>query len=222
MTAHRRYRLLCPIARALDVLGDRWTLLILRDLHAGPARFQELQAGLGIATNLLSTRLAELTDAGMIERIDSPGASGYQLTAVGRRSDRVLWELVRFGTAVERETDPREPGNLRTIALPLRMLLESVPDRPRLRATLLVDDAEFTITSTAETVDVEWGRSAEPTDVTARTSYRALLDVGEGLLSFDEFASNHIELVAGAARAPVFLALMAAAMSSEAAVGADG
>ena len=66
MTAKRRYRLLCPIARALDAVGDRWALLILRDLHAGPARYQELNEGLGIATNLLSTRLAELTDAGLL------------------------------------------------------------------------------------------------------------------------------------------------------------
>ena len=67
MTKRRHYRLLCPIARALDVLGDRWTLLILRDLHAGPARFQELHEGLGIATNLLSSRLAKLSESGMIE-----------------------------------------------------------------------------------------------------------------------------------------------------------
>ena len=68
MTAKRRYRLLCPIARALDVVGDRWALLIVRDLHAGPARFQDLETGLGIATNLLTTRLTELTKAGVIEK----------------------------------------------------------------------------------------------------------------------------------------------------------
>ena len=61
MTKKRHYQLLCPIARALDVIGDRWSLLILRDLHAGPARFQELHDGLGTASNLLTTRLGELT-----------------------------------------------------------------------------------------------------------------------------------------------------------------
>ena len=50
MAGRRRYKLLCPIARALDRVGDRWTLLILRDLHAGPARYSDLQNGLaGIA-----------------------------------------------------------------------------------------------------------------------------------------------------------------------------
>ena len=77
MTAKRRYRLLCPIARALDVVGDRWALLILRDLHAGPARFHDLETGLGIATNLLTTRLIELTDAGLIERSTDAGRGVY-------------------------------------------------------------------------------------------------------------------------------------------------
>ena len=128
MTERRRYRLLCPIARALDVLGDRWTLLILRDLHAGPARFQELQEGLSIATNLLSTRLTELTESGMIERSKE---AGYQLTEAGRSTDRILWELARFGASLGRDDHPREPGNLRTIALPLRILLESVARQAR-------------------------------------------------------------------------------------------
>ena len=130
MTKHRHYRLLCPIARALDVLGDRWTLLILRDLHAGPARFQELHEGLGIATNLLSTRLAELSESGMIERSNG---GGYQLTDAGRRTDRVCGSSPDSAPASQRDAHPREPGNLRTIALPLRILLESVADRPNLR-----------------------------------------------------------------------------------------
>jgi hypothetical protein len=61
----RSYNLLCPISRALDHIGDRWTLLILRDLYAGPARFKDLQTGLaGIASNLLSDRLHALEASG--------------------------------------------------------------------------------------------------------------------------------------------------------------
>lgn len=134
MTAKRRYRLLCPIARALDVVGDRWALLILRDLRAGPARFDDLETGLGIATNLLTTRLNELTDAGLIERSTDAGRGFYELTAVGRSTDRLLWELSRFGAQLDPDPDPREPGNLRTIALPLRLIPEAVPDRPDLVA----------------------------------------------------------------------------------------
>ena len=215
MTKHRRYRLLCPIARALDVLGDRWTLLILRDLHAGPARFQELQEGLGIATNLLSTRLGELVDSGMIERFESASSAGYRLTDAGRRSDRVLWELARFGAGVARDANPREPGNLRTIALPLRILLESATDRPELRVVLMVSDAEFTIISTPRSVDVQWGRTLEQVDVVARTDYEAFLDLGEGVISIDDFGANHLELVEGEEHASTFFTLMASAGASE-------
>ena len=70
----RSYGQYCSIARALDVVGDRWTLLIVRELLLqGPCRFTDLKNGLpGIATNLLSTRLKELEDAGLISREDAP------------------------------------------------------------------------------------------------------------------------------------------------------
>ncbi len=100
MIAKRRYRLLCPIAQALDVVGDRWALLIVRDLQAGPARFQGLETGLGIATNLLSTRLTELTEAGLIEKSTDAKRAVYQLTELGRHTDRLLWELARFGSQI--------------------------------------------------------------------------------------------------------------------------
>jgi DNA-binding HxlR family transcriptional regulator len=211
MTKQRHYRLLCPIARALDVLGDRWTLLILRDLHAGPARFQELHEGLGIATNLLSTRLAELSESGMIERSNGVG---YQLTDAGRRTDRVLWELTRFGSSLPRDAHPREPGNLRTIALPLRVLLEHATHRPNLRARLIVDDAEFTIISTTEAVDVKWGPTVDPVGIVVRTNYEAFLDVGEGMITLDDFVTNHLDIVTGTENAPAFLALIGTALTN--------
>jgi DNA-binding HxlR family transcriptional regulator len=88
MEKPRRYKLLCPIARALDRVGDRWTLLILRDLHAGPARFSDLKTGLdGIATNLLTDRLRQLIDDGLVVRREGEfGTALYTLTELGRRS----------------------------------------------------------------------------------------------------------------------------------------
>src|SRR5258708_14116152 len=84
----RNYGQYCSIARALDVVGDRWTLLIVRELLLqGPCRFTDLKNGLpAIATNLLSTRLKELEDAGLISREDPPPpvAPGlYTLTETG-------------------------------------------------------------------------------------------------------------------------------------------
>ncbi len=211
MTTKRHYNLLCPIARALDAVGDRWTLLILRDLHAGPARYQELHEGLGIATNLLSTRLTELAESGLIHK--PHGHSAYELTDLGRRTDRILWELARFGGALDRAPDPREPGNLRTLALPLRIILETVPDRPDLTTRLHIDDDVITIVSTPATIDVRYGDSALPADVVLQTSYEAFLDVAEGLMPAEDFIARHIEIIEGTQNAGAFFELMGAAIT---------
>lgn len=210
MTAKRHYNLLCPIARALDAVGDRWTLLILRDLHAGPARYQELQQGLGMATNLLSTRLTELTDSGLIHKPD--GHSAYELTDLGFSTDRILWELTRFGGGLDRGPDPREPGNLRTLVLPLKIVLESVRDKPELTTRLHVDDAVFTIVSTPSTIDVRYGDASLPVDVVIQTEYEAFLDVAEGLMPVEEFVAHHVEVIDGPQKASEFYALMGAAI----------
>ena len=73
----RNYNQNCPIARGLDVLGERWTLLILRELVGGPRRYGDLRDELpGIATNLLAERLKELQDAGLVDRADLPAPIG--------------------------------------------------------------------------------------------------------------------------------------------------
>ena len=78
------YGQFCPMATALDVIGDRWTILILRELLGGAARFQDLHAGLpGIAKNLLTQRLRRLESDGILERVRSQGVVLYTLTAQG-------------------------------------------------------------------------------------------------------------------------------------------
>ena len=91
----KSYGQLCSIARALDVVGDRWTLLIVRELLIGGAlRFGEIQRGLpGIATNLLTQRLRDLAANGVVTREPAsatPGAPTYRLTDRGRALDGVL------------------------------------------------------------------------------------------------------------------------------------
>lgn len=82
--ATRVYNQNCPIARGLDVIGERWTLLIVRELIGGPRRYSDLRAELpGIATNLLAQRLKELQESGLIDRTDLPAPIGrtvYTLT----------------------------------------------------------------------------------------------------------------------------------------------
>ncbi|MEE2852562.1 MAG: helix-turn-helix domain-containing protein [Actinomycetota bacterium] len=102
MASRRNYNQNCPIARGLDVLGERWTLLILRELVGGARRYGDLRAELpGIATNLLAERLKELQDAGLVERADLPAPIGrtvYTLSDLGwQRVLPILQGLAWFG-----------------------------------------------------------------------------------------------------------------------------
>src|SRR5437588_10026027 len=97
----RSYDQYCAVARGLDVIGDRWTLLIVRDLLLGPKRYKDLLSGLpGIGTNLLADRLKELEGAGLIERAVLPppaGSTVYQLTERGLAMEPVMIALGRWG-----------------------------------------------------------------------------------------------------------------------------
>jgi len=97
----KRYDQYCPIAHALGAVGERWTLLVVRDLMAGPKRYTDLAASLpGIGTNILAARLKELEESGLVEkrRLPPPAASNvYELTAYGRDLRPVLHELARWG-----------------------------------------------------------------------------------------------------------------------------
>jgi DNA-binding HxlR family transcriptional regulator len=96
-STRRSYRQYCGVARALDVVGERWTLLIVRNLLIGPRRYSDLLRELpGITTNLLAKRLAEMEDAELVER-RSDAAVVYALTPTGEALEPVVMELGRFG-----------------------------------------------------------------------------------------------------------------------------
>ena len=107
-----RYPQFCPFARATEILGQRWTLLILRNMAAGPQRFSDLKAGLlGISTSVLSSRLEDLTERGILSQrtLDPPAASVvYELTPAGMALAPVMMELARWGA---RFMEPPEPGD---------------------------------------------------------------------------------------------------------------
>lgn len=98
----RPYDMRCPIARTLDIVGERWTMLVLRDLVVdGPRRFQDLERSLiGISPNTLSARLKRLEDAGIVERRfyeQHPPRAEYLLTAKGEELRPVLRALLDWG-----------------------------------------------------------------------------------------------------------------------------
>ncbi len=90
----------CPIARSLDFLGDAWSILILRDAHAGLARFEQFRKNLGIAPTILTKRLATLTEEGVLEKrvySEHPPRDEYVLTAAGRDFLPVLFMIGDWG-----------------------------------------------------------------------------------------------------------------------------
>jgi DNA-binding HxlR family transcriptional regulator len=99
--AKRSYKQNCALAQTSDLIGERWSLLLVRDLVVGPKRFNDLQTSLkGIGTNLLATRLRDLEAAGIIER-RARGTAGhvYALTESGKALEPALLALVRWGLA---------------------------------------------------------------------------------------------------------------------------
>ena len=102
MQMESRYDLACPVARALDVIGERWTILILRDLFKhGPRRFQDFEQSLaGVSSNTLSARLKGLIDRGIIDRRfyeEHPPRAEYFLTEKGRTLGPILKALYEWG-----------------------------------------------------------------------------------------------------------------------------
>src|SRR4029453_14247242 len=112
----------CSIARALEIVGERWTLLIIRDVFLGIRRFDELQESLGVARNVLTDRLNRLVGEGVLERVpysDRPTRYEYHLTAKGRDLNIALSGLRQWGAEYLRARPPRllrrtadkNPGN---------------------------------------------------------------------------------------------------------------
>ncbi len=105
----RSYGQYCGFSRALEIVGERWALLIVRDLLVGPKRFSDLQRGLpGIPSNILTARLKELEEDGIVRRRLLPRPSGaivYELTEAGRQLEEPVISLGRWGA--KRLGDPR-------------------------------------------------------------------------------------------------------------------
>src|SRR3954453_14239100 len=100
----RSYADRCGVARALDVVGERWTLLVVRELLLGPKRFADLRAGLpGLSADVLTQRLRDLETGGLLRRgtLEPPASARvYELTARGLEPEPVVLALGRFGSAL--------------------------------------------------------------------------------------------------------------------------
>ncbi|MFD5264773.1 winged helix-turn-helix transcriptional regulator [Streptomyces sp. NPDC058335] len=128
MPPRRSYDQYCSAARALDTVGDRWTLLIVRELLAGPRRYTDLHADLpGVSTDVLASRLKDMERDGLAtrRRLPPPGAASvYELTGRGRGLLPVLQALGAWGQAELGERGPTDAIRAHWFALPLLRALE--------------------------------------------------------------------------------------------------
>jgi len=169
----KSYGQICGIARALDVLGDRWTMLILRDLLLGPLRYGDLLDGLeGLPTNLLAERLKHLTHAGMIERNSPDRQAAYQLTTKGRTIQPVLFALGQWGwTQCEVSKSLRRSLRWAMVSLKRRITPQFQDYVALIEPT---DDGAYIIWEKGGIVGIERGKAVNA-EVTLRGSSASLL-----------------------------------------------
>jgi DNA-binding HxlR family transcriptional regulator len=125
----RSYKQFCAVAKSLDVVGERWTLLIVRELLLrGPSRYTDLRNGLpGIATNLLGDRLQDLEKAGVVAREDAPppvATTLFSLTDRGRELASVVYELGRWGLPLMGTQGPDDVFESHWLTMPVELFLE--------------------------------------------------------------------------------------------------
>jgi DNA-binding HxlR family transcriptional regulator len=164
----RTYGQYCALAKALDVVGDRWTLLIVRELLTrGACRYTDLRAGLpGIATNLLAVRLRELGDAGLVRREDAPppvATALFKLTERGEGLLPVLQELGRWGAPLLTKRGRTDKFRTHWMSLPLRWhLSDDTPDAGPLTIEVRTGNESLTIASSGGTLQSRPGRAIDP------------------------------------------------------------
>ncbi|GAB3432877.1 winged helix-turn-helix transcriptional regulator [Flindersiella endophytica] len=185
----RSYSQYCGLARALDVMGGRWSLLIVRELLVGPARYGELLAGLpGIATNLLAERLRELEEAGVIQRqldADSNGVA-YALTPWGRELRGTIDSLVNWSTPLM-VSGPRDDDSFRThwLAVALESLMRGKRAKTPATVGLEVDDTLVTVSVDETGLSITLATDARPKTV-LRAAPAIVLGLAAGMLTVDQ------------------------------------
>ncbi len=168
----KSYYQVCPMATALDFIGDRWTILILRELLGGSARFHELRDGLpGIATNLLTERLRRLESDGLVRQIHAHNTVLYALTEQGAGIRPTLEELGWWGARLGRAAPAVHERSVRAIAMALQSILVRAGDAlPTERLVVELDvDGEYIEVILDQRPTVTARLSTEP-DARARAS----------------------------------------------------
>jgi DNA-binding HxlR family transcriptional regulator len=157
----KSYGQYCAVAKALDVVGDRWTMLVVRELLVGPCRYRDLLDGLpGIATNLLADRLRHLEASGVVTRDDQ---DRYVLTPWGERLAEPVFALARWAAPLMTERGEGEAFRSHWMAGPVRVIFGGVdPRRPPLVVELRTDGSATTMESVGGVVQMRPGPATSP------------------------------------------------------------
>ena len=194
----KSYQQYCGLAKALDVVGDRWTLLIVRELLIGESRYTDLLKGLpGIATNLLASRLEEMEAAGLVERGELPppaSATVFRLTPRGEELRPVLRELGRWAGPLMTGRKKTECARTRWMVLPAQFYLEDrLPkDKP---VAIQIDggDETMVIESRGGKVQARTGSVSDP-DLTLAGSPELALGIMMGRVTRAEAKKRGLKI----------------------------
>jgi DNA-binding HxlR family transcriptional regulator/putative sterol carrier protein len=205
MGEKRSYGQYCTVARALDVVGERWTLLLVRELSTGPKRFKDLLGGLpGIGTNLLTNRLKTLEGEGIVRRATLPppaGSNVYELTELGRSLEPVIVALSRWGARLL--DAPREDDEMRAgwAAVAMRSALgRGATNNPLGLYEFRIDGEAFYLRvgdgEEEERVEARQGQVPDP-DLVVIGDAETFLAVASGRLSLAEAVNSRALRVEG-------------------------
>jgi DNA-binding HxlR family transcriptional regulator len=183
----RSYAEYCSLAKALDVVGDRWTLLIVRELALrGACRYTDLRNGLpGIATNLLAQRLRELEQADIVYREEAPppvATTLFHLTPRGEELRPALEELTRWGVPLMYEQDPDDAVRSHWLAPAIDLMLtDRVPKRPPVTIELRIGDEPIVIETADGAVRTSLGPAGSDADLILTGAERPVLGLVLGI-----------------------------------------
>lgn len=199
----RSYGQYCGLALALDRIGNRWTLLIVRELLTGPKRFSDLASGLpGVATNLLSSRLKMMEADGLIEHqtMPPPAASAvYVLTEPGLRLAEPVHSLVRWGGQFMHHRAPRQAFRPHWLGVALEALLADAPS-PKSKLSVMIEVPEgnvmlFFDRSNRQLAPVD----AQDPDVRMRGSAMLVLELAAGEVDWATALAGGLDVTGSAA-----------------------
>jgi DNA-binding HxlR family transcriptional regulator len=188
----RSYGQYCGLARALDVVGDRWTLLIVRQLLLGPARYGRLLDGLpGVATNLLADRLRSLEQAGVVERRASErdDAAAYALTAWGEELREPVEALIRWSTPLMVRGPEGDTFRDQWLVLALRALFAGRTGGGSATVAVELDEERIGLRVSPDGVEVERWPDLQPCDAVVRAEPALILGLAVGALTLDQVAA---------------------------------